>query len=416
MANGIYRLNDKQTRSLGTGKHADGNGLYLIVSSPGVGRWVFLWMANGKRREMGLGRLGSLSLADARTKAAEAKAIVGLGGDPLAIREAADAAKKAKKEGEQSFGTFADKWFAESVEPGLKSAIQKAGWRLSFTVYCKPMRDKPIAEISVTDILEVLKPIWLSKHTTATRVRGRIEQALDAAAVRGLRGDGANPARWRGHLSLLLPKPLDASPKHHAAMDWREVPAFIAALREREALSARALEFVVLTCSRAGEALGARWVEMDLENKIWTIPRDRMKAGREHRVPLTGAMISILEHVRPLSGGKPEALVFPGRRHGQTLTHGALEQVRERMGRADVTSHGFRSSFRDWASECTNVPGEIAEQCLAHAVGSTVERSYRRSDILEKRRALLEQWAGFIEGRGGADVVDLVAHKARGGV
>jgi len=421
MAGGLNRLNDKQTRSLGAGKHADGGGLYLVVTASGLRKWAFLYTVDGKRKEMGLGGLVKVSLANARKKAAEARDIVGRGGDPLAICGAQKSAEKAKAEGAQSFGVYADAWFEQSVAPGLSNPKHADQWRMTLTHYCEAIRSKPVAEISTADVLSVLQPIWLTIPETAQRLRGRIERVLDAATVTGARDTTMNPARWKGHLDKLLTKPVKLKRGHHPAMPWQDVPAFVAKLREREAVTARALEFLILTCGRCNETLGARWQEFDLDAMVWTVPASRMKLKKIHRVPITAAMLVILNRVRPLTGGEAGALVFPGQRPNKPYSHAALEALRERIGVAplmvegvakEVTTHGFRSSFRDWAGEATSAPREVAEGCLAHATGSAVELSYRRGDALEKRRALLEQWAAFIDGRSGADVVDFGLNKA----
>lgn len=394
MNRGIHRLVDRQVKTLGVGRHADGGGLYLIVEPSLSRRWAFIWTKAGKRRELGLGGVGKVSLATARRRAAEASERVGAGGDPIADRIAAREEANQRAAEFQPFGDFADAWFETAVSPGLRNEKHRDTWRATLKSYCAPIRDKAIATIDTTDVLSILRPIWNTKTETASRIRGRIERVLDAATVMGARSDKANPARWRGHLDQLLPRPQKLKRGHHSAMDWKEVPVFVAKLRQRDAVTARALEFIILTAARAGEALGARWSEMDLDGAIWTVPASRMKRGREHRVPLTTAAMEILEAVRPLTGGEAAALVFPGQTR-RPMGPEALEMLRRRMGAGDYTTHGFRSSFRDWAGEETNAPREIAEACLAHEVGSAVERAYRRADALEKRRALLLEWASF---------------------
>ena len=256
------------------------------------------------------------------------------------------------------------------------------------------MRPKPINAIDTPDILEALNPIWLSKPETASRLRGRIERVLDAAHVAGHRPTGLNPARWKGHLALMLSKPKKLARGHHTAMDWQEIPAFMKALRDRDSLSARALEFIILTITRASETLGARWQEIDLDQALWTIPASRMKGRQEHRVPLSPEAMTILKAVYPLTQGQAQALIFPSQK-SKPLSLTSLEAVRERMGVTGATTHGFRSSFRDWAGEATSAPREVAEGCLAHQIGNAVERAYRRGDALGKRRALLDDWAKY---------------------
>ena len=394
MNRGIHRLVDRQVKTLGPGRHADGGGLYLIVDPSRARRWAFIWSKDGKRRELGLGGLAKVSLATARRRAAEAAERVGAGGDPIADRVAAQVAESQRAAEVQPFGEFADAWFETAVAPGLRNEKHRDTWRTTLQTYCAPLRGKSIADIDTADVLSIVRPIWNTKTETASRIRGRIERVLDAATVMGARNDKANPARWRGHLDQLLPRPKKLTRGHHPAMDWNDVPAFVAKLRARDAVTAKALEFIILTAARAGEALGARWAEIDMAAAVWTVPASRMKRGREHRVPLTPAAIAVLEAVRPLTGGQPTALVFPGQTR-RPMGPEALEMLRRRMGAGDYTTHGFRSSFRDWAGEATDAPREVAEGCLAHETGNAVERAYRRADALEKRRALLGQWATF---------------------
>ncbi len=392
MGRGIHRLTDRQVRTLGPGRHADGGGLYLLVESSSSRRWAYIWTRAGKRRELGLGGVAKVSLAAARRRAAEAAERVGAGGDPIEDKVAAKVADEQRAAAEEPFGEFADAWFESAVAPGLRNEKHRETWRATLKTYCAPIRGKAIAAIETADVLSILRPIWNTKTETAARVRGRIERVLDAATVTGARSDKANPARWRGHLDQLLPRPTKLKRGHHPAMDWKEVPHFMVRLRGRDAVTAKALEFIILTAARAGEALGARWKEIDLETALWTVPASRMKRGKEHRVPLSNDALKVLEAVRPLAEGNAEALVFPGQTC-RPMGPEALEMLRRRMGAGQYTTHGFRSSFRDWAGEATDVPREIAEACLAHQVGSAVELAYRRSDALQKRRHLMQNWA-----------------------
>jgi integrase len=278
---------------------------------------------------------------------------------------------------------------------------------MTLTKYAAPLRDKPIAAVHTDDVLSVLAPIWQTKNETASRLRGRIERVLDAARAKGLRS-GENPARWRGHLDHLLPRRQRLSRGHHAALPYPDVPAFVAGLREREAIAALALEFLILNASRLGEVLGAKWNEIDLEAKVWTIPPERMKAGREHRVPLTKRGLEILATAEKL---RTSDYVFPGQRRGRPLSPMSMEMLRRRM-KVDVTVHGFRSSFRDWAGECTSFPREIAEAALAHIIGDETERAYRRGDALEKRRKLMAAWAAFCDPKDKSNVVPLARRTA----
>jgi integrase len=271
---------------------------------------------------------------------------------------------------------------------------------MTLTIYAEPLRAKPVDNIETADVLAVLKPIWLEKPETASRVRGRIERVLNAAKAKGYR-TGENPAAWRGHLENLLPKQPKLSRGHHAAMPYADVPAFVAKLREREAVAALALEFAILTAVRSGEVLNARWGEIDLDAKVWAIPPSRMKAGREHRVPLSDTALSILAK---LSAAKVSEFVFAGQRPNRPLSVMAMEMILRRMG-VDVTVHGFRSAFRDWAGNETHFPRELAEHALAHVIGDKAEQAYRRSDALARRRLLMEAWAQWCEPKADSNVI-----------
>ncbi len=392
MARTLNRLKAKQVEALGPGRHADGGGLYLDRDDQGRSRWLFMWTRNGKRREMGLGPAGpnGVSLASARSKASAARDTVLRGADPIDERKAA-AAGPARV---WTFGDLADD-FVAALSPQWRNEKHRAQWRMTLTKYAAPLRALPVESVQTADVLAVLQPVWQLKPETASRLRGRIERVLDAAKARGLRG-GENPARWRGHLDHLLPRRQKLTRGHHAAMPYEDVPEFTGQLREREAVAALALEFLILTAARSGEVLGARWSEIDLHSKVWTVPAERMKGGRLHRVPLTARAVSILEAAKPLSGGDDAAKshVFPGQRTGQ-LSAMALAMLLRRMN-VEQTVHGFRSSFRDWAGEVSTFPREVAEAALAHTVGDSTERAYRRGDALEKRRMLMEAWAAYL--------------------
>jgi integrase len=285
---------------------------------------------------------------------------------------------------------------------------------MTLKTYAAPLRPKPVDEITTEDVLAVLQPIWTAKAETASRVRGRIEKVLDAAKAKGLRS-GENPARWRGHLDHLLPKRQKLQRGHHPAMPWAQVPDFVARLRAMQSVGALTLEFVILTACRSGEVLrsirdgvimGARWEEIDRTAKVWTIPASRMKTGREHRVPLVDCALAILDELEKVQRG---AFIFPGQRGDHPLSEMALELTMRRMNVKPYTVHGFRSSFRDWAGECTSFPREIAEAALAHAVGDQTERAYRRGDALERRRELMQAWANFCEPKPVGNVVRIMA-------
>jgi integrase len=283
-----------------------------------------------------------------------------------------------------------------------RNAKHRSQWTMTLTVYCGPLRSKPVAEVGIEDVLTVLQPLWTAKPETASRLRGRIERVLDFARARGQRS-GENPARWRGHLDALLPKRAKLTRGHHKAMPFDDVPAFMSSLRERDGVAPLALEFAILTAARSGEVLGARWDEINLDAGLWTVPAARMKGSRAHRVPLSERAVEIL---RQMEQARISEFVFPGLKHNRPLSGMALEMVLRRM-KVDVTVHGFRSAFRDWAGERTTFPREIAEAALAHLVGDAVERAYRRGDALEKRRRLMDAWARFCEPKESADVITI---------
>lgn len=397
MARHGSRLTARKVETAKPGKYEDGHGLRLVVSASGARKWVFRYMRAGKRVEMGLGSLPVVSLLDAREKAADARRLVKAGKDPVVVRRAERAA-----EADETFGSFALR-LIDTIETGFRNAKHRAQWRTTLTIYAAPIWNKRLIDIETDDVLECLKPIWSTKGETASRVRGRIERVLDAAAARGLRSRD-NPARWRGHLANLLPARQKLSRGHHAAMPFDDVPAFVSRLRETEGISAQALEFAILTAARSGEVLGAKWSEIDLAAKVWTIPAGRMKAAREHRVPLSDRAVEILSVLATVKTGDH---VFPGAKRGKPLSVMALTMVMRRIEEGRFTVHGFRSAFRDWAGERTNFLREVAEAALAHVVGDATERAYRRGDALEKRRALMDAWAFFCEPKP-ANVVPIV--------
>ena len=396
MARLINRLSARELDlAQAPGRYGDGAGLYLIVGANGRKQWVFRYRFQGARRDMGLGAAGKggVSLAHARILAGDARKQLAEGRDPLRLRAKDHAAEQAARAASRvpTFGKLADE-VVGALEPGWRNPKHRAQWRMTLLTYCAPLRDKRVDEIATDDVVSVLKPIWLAKSETATRVRGRIEKVLDAAIARGHRVT-ANPARWRGHLDHLLPARPKIDPRHHPAMPWKSMPSFMPALQARDGVAGRAVEFLVLTAARSGEVRGARWDEIDLVSEIWSIPPTRMKAGREHRVPLTDRCIELLQAVRPLA--RLDGYVFPGSRPGRPLSDMSLSAVLKRMHLGHITPHGFRSSFRDWAGEATEFPREIVEAALAHVVGGPVERAYRRGDALERRRVLMLAWADF---------------------
>ncbi|AWN39967.1 tyrosine-type recombinase/integrase [Methylobacterium durans] len=387
MARSVKKLSARSVATVSKpGRHSDGEGLYLVVDASGAKRWLFLFRWQGKLKEMGLGGLSSVSLADAREKAAEARRTLKAGHNPIEQRRTAREERLAAV----TFGAFADE-VVTSLKSGFRNDKHKAQWTSTLNTYAAPLRNMPVEAIGTDDVLRVLTPIWQSKNETASRLRGRIERILDAAKAKELR-TGENPARWRGHLDKLLPARRKLTRGRHAAMPFEEVPAFVADLRKREAVAAMALEFCILNASRSGEVLGARWSEIDRRTKTWILPPERMKGGLEHRVPLTERALAILDRAEAIRSSE---YVFPGYKRDRPLSVMAMEMMLRRM-KVDVTVHGFRSSFRDWAGERTAFPREIAETALAHVVGDATERAYRRGDALERRRKMMAAWAAFI--------------------
>lgn len=383
------------------GRHADGGNLYLSISTNGGRRWIFLYRWAGKQLEMGLGSARDVSLARARELADAARAQLAEGVNPLDAR-------RAERVVIPTFGEFAD-GLVQDIQSGFRNEKHRWQWQHTLEVYAAALRPIQIDSVTTEDVLGILQPLWQTKQETASRLRGRIERVLDAAKAKGLRA-GDNPARWRGHLDALLPKRQKLQRGHHPALPHASVPAFVAELQKRRATAALALEFAILTAARSGEVLGATWVEIDRKAKIWTVPAVRMKAGKEHRVPLSDRALEILDEAaaQRTDGG----FVFPGPRKGKPLSNMAMAMLlRVRMKRPEITVHGFRSSFRDWAGECTSFPREVAEAALAHTVGDEVERAYRRADALEKRRKLMEAWAKYVTGGAGAKVVPIRAAK-----
>lgn len=389
------------------GRYGDGAGLWLSVSRNGGRRWVFLFRWEGRLREMGLGsaRRGArsyLSLKDARDAADTARAMLKRGVNPLA-----DKHQQAPRV--PTFGEFADD-LVESLSGGFSNEKHRAQWKMSLTKYAAPLRAKRLDEITTEDVLGVLKPIWETKSETASRVRGRIEHVLSAAKVQGYRS-GDNPAEWRNHLQRLLPARQKLSRGHHAALPYEHIPQFMSQLRQAQTPDARALEFLILSASRSGEARSATWREFDLDKGLWTIPAQRMKSKREHRVPLSAPMHAVLMSIGP---DAPDRFVFPGPGGEKGLSEGTYKVQLKRMNFDHVTAHGFRSSFKDWAAERTRFPNEVSEMALAHVIGDKTEAAYRRGDLFEKRRELMEAWADFCAARPTEKVVSLYAEAILG--
>lgn len=384
------RLTARKVETVKPGVYVDGQGLRLVVGATGTRKWVFRFMRRGRSQEMGLGG-SDISLAMARERAADARRTLAAGRNPI------DAARLAQV-GQPTFGQVADE-FVAAKQSEWRNGKHRAQWNMTLQRYCGPLRALPVDEIDTAAVLEILKPLWTRVPETASRLRGRIETVLDAARARGLIGPNeANPARWRGHLDKLLPKRQKLTRGHHAAMPFADVPQFMVSLQKRDAVTALALEFVILTAARSGEALGARWAEIDFQNAIWTVPAARMKAGRTHRVPLSRRALVIIKKLHAARTGE---FIFPGQRPDKPLSGMAMEMILRRMKADGATVHGFRSSFRDWCGEVSTFPREVAEAALAHVAGDATERAYRRGDALEKRRELMEAWGAYCEPKSG---------------
>ena len=376
------------------GRHADGGGLHLLVKETGARSWVYRFMLSGKTRDIGLGAAGAggISLAKARDLASALRLKVKSGTDPLEERQRetaeALAATQAAMVAGVTFKAVAEAYL-KANEASWRNDKHRQQWRNTLASYVFPvMGELPVADIGTAHVLKILEPIWQDKPETAARIRGRMETVLDAAKARGYRG-GENPARWRGHIAQILPPRSRLTRGHHKAMPYEAIPAFVAKLREREAMAALALEFVMLTATRTSEVLGATWAEVDLDKAIWTVPATRMKAGKEHRIPLSLRAVEILEAVKPL---KQDSL-FPTDKGGKLSTM-AMSMLLRRM-KLDCTVHGFRSGFRDWAAECTGFAHEVCEMALAHVIGNKSEAAYRRGDLFDKRRRLMADWATY---------------------
>ncbi|RTL62125.1 MAG: site-specific integrase [Pseudonocardiaceae bacterium] len=396
MGREINRLTARQVASATAfGRHADGDGLFLYVAKDGSRRWVYLYQERGRRRELGFGpaagpNKSGLTLAEARRKAEEARRLRREGLDP---RDASPRRKAANKP--VTLGAFADS-LVEDIAKGFRNPKHADQWRRTFKIEAKAIRNRPINEIATDDVLRVLKPMWTKTPETAGRVRGRIERILYAAKARGLR-EGDNPARWDGHLRELLPRLRKLTRGHHAAIPYQDAPAFMAKLRKHTSVSALALEFCILTAARTGEVRGARFCEFDLDNPqgaLWVIPKERMKAGKEHRAPLTERAAEVVRDLMTTES-TAESFVFPGAKKGTQLSVMSLLQC-VRGIRPGCTTHGFRSCFRDWAGDTTGFSREIAEAALAHTIQNATEAAYRRSDALEKRRKLMDAWAAYL--------------------
>ncbi len=375
------------------GLFADGGGLYLQVTASGAKTWIYRYSLGGRRRDMGLGSAGTLGLADARERAADARKQVADGIDPIEAKRASAAAQMIEAARLTTLKQVAES-YVTSMRAGWKNSKHAAQWGSTLEAYTYPsIGDLPINAIDTALVLRVLEPLWRTKTETASRLRGRIEAILDYAKVRGLR-DGENPARWKGHLDHILPpRAAVAKVRHHASLPFAAIPGFWPKLQVQDGMGARALELAVLTATRTGEVLGAKWEEFDLEGAVWTIPAERMKAGAEHRVPLTPPALALLRKCQSVRQGD---YVFRGQTVTRPLSNMAMAMVLRRM-KVDATPHGFRSSFRTWAAEQTRHQHEVAEAALAHVIADKVVAAYQRGDLFEKRRRLMEDWAAFVE-------------------
>ncbi|WP_186207449.1 tyrosine-type recombinase/integrase [Burkholderia gladioli] len=383
------------TRAKRPGVYSDGGGLYLQVTRTLAKSWLFRYMRQGKARGMGLGPVHTVSLVDAREKALDCRRQLINGIDPLADKLAKRRAAKRDRVPSLPFRDCAAQYI-EAHRGSWKNEKHAAQWESTLTTYAHPViGDTPVVEIDTDDIVKILEPIWATKTETATRLRGRIESILAWATVRRYRA-GLNPARWKGHLDQLLAKPSRLQKvKHHAALPYAEVCSFMALLKAREGIAVMALQLAILTASRTNEVIAALGSEFDLDASIWTIPGERMKSGREHRVPLSTTSIELL---KPLLDIHPDAFVFPAARNGKHLSNMAMLELLKRMGRGDLTVHGFRSTFKDWTRETTDYPREVSEAALAHIIGDQTEAAYARGDLFAKRARLMQDWADYVAG------------------
>ena len=379
------------------GRYGDGHGLCLQITPSGVKSWLLRYERNGRERWMGLGPLHTIPLKEARERATKARGQLLDGIDPLEARKREHALRALEAAKTISFEEAATLYF-DAHERKWRNAKHRAQFLSTLKSYVFPkIGSMAIADIDTGLVLKCIEPIWQAKTETASRVRGRIESVLDWATVRGYRAPGDNPARWRGHLSEVLPaRESIRKTAHHPALPYTQVSEFIAELREREGVAALALQFTILTAARTGEVIGARWNEVDLKAKLWTVPAGRIKGGREHRVPLSDSALAILKGL-PREANNP--FIFVGPKAGGPLSSMAMFMLLRRAGHGNVTVHGFRSTFRDWAAECTAYPNHVVEQALAHTIGNAVEAAYRRSDLLDKRRRLMNDWARYCGSR-----------------
>lgn len=406
----LHRLNAlKVSREIAPGYYADGGGLYLQISKSGSRSWIFRFSLGRRGREMGLGSLSVISLAEARAQASSCRKMLAVRIDPIEARNTerqlaatAPHAKTFKEAAEDFIETHRGSW---------KNKKHAQQWENTLATYAYPTIGKmDVALIDTPMVVRILQSIWTKKPETASRVRGRIESVLDAAKALGLRG-GENPARWRGHLEQILPKRNRARRvKHHPALPFADLPEFMRELAQRPATAARALHLLILVAGRTSEILLAKAEEFDMKKRVWAVPAARMKMGVEHRIPLPAAAVALVQ--KAIDNAPPGAYLFPGKSPYKPLSNMAMLNLLDRMGHVDITVHGFRSTFRDWAAECTEYADSLAEMALAHAVENKVEGAYRRGDMLERRRKMMEEWSRFCDGQA-ATVMEITPPQAQ---
>lgn len=391
------------SRTMASGYHSDGGGLYLQVTEAGSKSWIFRFALAGKRREMGLGPFPDISLAAARQQASAARTLVKTGKDPIAVRDAVRAKERIDAARGVMWGDAVDQ-FLDAHLGSFRNPKHRQQWRNTLDTYAKPvLGDLAVGTIGTPEVTKVLDPIWHEKPETASRIRGRIERILDWCKVRGYR-DTENPARWRGHLDKVFPaKGKVRKVKHHTAVPIDDLAAVYGRLEKAKGISAKAVCFTILTAVRPGETVGAVWPEIDRKNALWTIPAERMKAEKEHRVTLSRDALAILDEMAKI---RTDNHVFPGHREKRPLSLTAMSKALQAAGGGDATVHGTaRSTFKDWASERTSFPREVSEMALAHTIGDKVEAAYRRGELLKKRSALMQQWADFLRGKSTGKIV-----------
>ena len=399
-----------------TGRHSDGGGLYFRVIGEGKAYFVYRYRIGGREREASLGPFPELTLAEAREKHIDLRKVVKDKIDPLADKHGAKTRQAVAAV--PTFGDTADA-YVETHEATWRNAKHRYQWRQTLTDYCGPIRRLPVDQIATADVLAVLKPLWSRAPETASRLRGRIQTVIEAAQALGhIAEDKANPARWKGHLDHLLAPPKKLGVRgHHKAMPYDQLPEFVSRLRASDNMAALALEFLIVTATRTSETINATWQEFDLQAAVWSIPPGRMKTNDAFSVPLSARALAILAEARRVSRKEPtpDSFVFFGARPRQPLSSMALAMLMRRMG-ADATPHGFRTSFRTWASDVAHTPFEVAEAVLSHRIGSAVSRAYARSDMLERRRPTMQAWAAFLAGETETAKVAPIAQVRKEGV